>query len=463
MTNARIYVIHHDKENYPLFDSDTIIPILAGNPVRDGYRIALRDTVGVISITDPEQQDIYSEFTALYYIWKNLAPSDPNSIVGFMHYRSFLDLRGGLSTTYPSLESRFGYDASTLRSSLSQGAPCVSLDGIPLAGTHGLDAIVSEPLTFQKGIYRQYDACHPMAATLFQKAKSLLEETQYPNAREFFDEHFSLGKYAGQGRQGFFKCLLLCSWRYFDAYCTFIFHILDNLYADEAVRNEMQRYQMIKGPDRPGTQKRTRFRLLAFFAERMTSFFIAYSIKNNRFRIGTAPRCHYESMKQLVQEVYPAFPNEKLRPVLRVYSIEKQDHMPVSDLNELNTMKDQGYFCEGPLGYIYTEQVPGSTPVYRVLFKSGKHCCTKDLHCVFNYKEYKILGYTRDFPTPSQYETLHLEEYVLVGQVDGYVTTTNPKEFPVTEYDPNRPDADKMADLGYLVDVWGREREARLL
>ena len=34
MSNVQIYVIHHDGENYPTFESENIIPILAGNPVR---------------------------------------------------------------------------------------------------------------------------------------------------------------------------------------------------------------------------------------------------------------------------------------------------------------------------------------------------------------------------------------------------------------------------------------------
>lgn len=80
MSNVQIYVIHHDGENYPTFESENIIPILAGNPVRDGYRISLRDTAGGACITDPEKQDIYSEFTAYYYIWKNMMPKDKRAM-----------------------------------------------------------------------------------------------------------------------------------------------------------------------------------------------------------------------------------------------------------------------------------------------------------------------------------------------------------------------------------------------
>ena len=31
MSDVQIYVIHHDGENYPTFESENIIPILAGN------------------------------------------------------------------------------------------------------------------------------------------------------------------------------------------------------------------------------------------------------------------------------------------------------------------------------------------------------------------------------------------------------------------------------------------------
>lgn len=58
MPNAKIYVNHHAAEKYPLFESDTVIPILAGNPGRDGYRIALRDTVGLMNCCKAQVEEI---------------------------------------------------------------------------------------------------------------------------------------------------------------------------------------------------------------------------------------------------------------------------------------------------------------------------------------------------------------------------------------------------------------------
>ena len=460
MSNVQIYVIHHDAENYPTFNSENIIPILAGNPVRDGYRIALRDTTGGTCITDSEKQDIYSEFTSYYYIWKNKMPQNKKGYVGIMHYRSFLGLTKGAPNTYPSLESRFGYEESTLKACLNEMIP-EHYPGQRVPAVTGVDCVVTEPLNFDQGIYKQYDQCHPMASTLFSKAKSLLANSQEFSAiADFFDEHFSLGNYDGRAQLGYFKCLLVSTWEYFDTYCRYIFYLLDNLYNDQAVFQEMQKYQMIKGPDRPETQKKTRFRLLAFFAERLTSLFIAYAIKSGKFRIGTALRCHYTSMKTLVSEVYPSLPDEHLTPMVRVYSIQEQDRMAVVDFNELDTMKNKGYFCEGPLGYIYTQQVPGSSPVYQVLKKNGEHYSTQDIareKKQSTYKSHTLLGYSKDSPNPAAQETLHLEEYVLVGQAGSPVLSINPSEFPIIGYHPDKPYADKMGDFGYLVDIWGRK------
>ena len=156
MSNVQIYVIHHDGENYPTFESENIIPILAGNPVRDGYRISLRDTAGGACITDPEKQDIYSEFTAYYYIWKNMMPKDKKGYVGVMHYRSFLNLSEAPHKTYPSLESRFGYETEKLNAYFENIIP-ESYSGQRVPAVMGGDAVVSEPLWFSQGIYKQYD------------------------------------------------------------------------------------------------------------------------------------------------------------------------------------------------------------------------------------------------------------------------------------------------------------------
>ena len=134
--------------------------------------------------------------------------------------------------------------------------------------------------------------------------------------------------------------------------------------------------------------------------------------------------------------------------------------MAVVDFNELDTMKNKGYFCEGPLGYIYTQQVPGSSPVYQVLKKNGEHYSTQDIareKKQSTYKSHTLLGYSKDSPNPAAQETLHLEEYVLVGQAGSPVLSINPSEFPIIGYHPDKPYADKMGDFGYLVDIWGRK------
>ena len=98
--------------------------------------------------------------------------------------------------------------------------------------------------------------------------------------------------------------------------------------------------------------------------------------------------------------------------------------MAVADLKELDTMGEKGYFCEGPLGYIYTQQVAGSSPVYRVLKKNGEHYITQDINRErkqSSYKSHKLLGYSKNAPNAANNETLHLEQYVLVGLAGGPV------------------------------------------
>ena len=253
----------------------------------------------------------------------------------------------------------------------------------------------------------------------------------------------------------------MSTWEYFDAYCQFIFYILDSLFADKEIRKVMNQYQMIKGPDRAGIQKRTRFRLLAFFAERMSLLFHWLCHQTWTFRIGQAERLHFTSMQELVKYVYPTYPEgEGFDPDGSCLSIQEQDHMAVSDFKELDTMGKKGYFCEGPLGYIYTKQVPDSSPVYRIEKKNGEHYLTQDLAREKKQNTYKsntLLGYSKNSYKISTQEILQLEEYVLVGQAGGPVPPSIPTEFPVIGYDPNQPYADKMGDFGFLVDMWARK------
>lgn len=460
MSRAKIYVIHHDAENYPAFSSEVVTPILAGNATRDGHRIALKDTDtsdGKICILDTEKQDLYSEFTALHYVWKNYASKyNDGDIVGFMHYRSYLNLRENLKNTYPSIDSCFGYDESSLCAYMSHGIPSVDEKGQACSETNGISAIVSKPLDFRDGIYNQFNSCHPMASTLFKKAKELLaKKSQYKYITDYFDEHFSMGSYANKirNRKGFFKCLFISTWKYFKDYCEFLFYVLDNLYNDKTVMSEMKSYPMIKGPDNPKTQKHTRYRLLAFFGERLTSLFIAASIKSGRFKIGTAPISHFTKMSEFVRNVYPTYPDKNLIPMVRVYSIAVQDHKAITDLSELDTMNKDGYFFEGPLGYVYDKQVSGSTPIYR--YSSGTdHFCKKepntgDAHCD------GILGYTRDRSNVETNETIHLIEYRLCGYgVGDYLPSIDPEEIKRLKSPFEGAYIPFTIDLGYTVDMW---------
>lgn len=440
---SKIYVIHHATENYPAFTSDIVTPILAGLSGTMGQRIQLRDDTGDCKKSERER-DLYSEFTALYWIWKNRRQA-PTDKIGLMHYRSFLDISDNEERkNYYSFETRFGYTKDTIDRAM-RDKERVNINGEGIK-TKGVDVITSPPMFFSESLYEQFNCCHPFASKLFDASRDLLKEnSKYSDMAGFFDEHFNK-----RNVYGFYKCLSVSTWEYFDQYCSFMFYMLDGLYGrlgDKIVKE----LKMIRGPDKPETQHENAFRLLAFMGERLTSFFIAYSIKTNKFGVGVADRCHYESMSDYMSSVYPIVKDRygrNLKIMLRAYSISLQDHMAITDMGELDRIKSKGYFLDGPLGYIYSEKHPSVavSPVYRYV-SGDQHAYTRDPSSLSGYTKDKVLGYSMDSPGT---ERLHLNEYCGVGLPYGNVPSIDPGEFTHVGYDPDNPYMDLMADLGYL-------------
>jgi hypothetical protein len=171
----------------------------------------------------------------------------------------------------------------------------------------------------------------------------------YMNMGENFTEHFY-----GSDQKGYYKCLTMANKKFFNAYCEFIFYMLDNVYA--RLKNDIDALPMYRPPFKSGQSQKTRFRLLAFLAERLTSLFLYSAIKSGQFRVKTKNRAHYETLKDLLQAHY--YPNGfsiKI-PFFRFYCRENHDHLYTTELKEIQTLGNLGYFCEGCMGYALVDR-----------------------------------------------------------------------------------------------------------
>ena len=98
----KIFCVYFDRR--PIWQSDCVVPIQAGR-ARTGVDLGmLADDTGE-NISGENAR--YGEMTAWYWVWKNYLPQHPElELVGFSHYRRFLDFfgfcRGGRTrrTTY---------------------------------------------------------------------------------------------------------------------------------------------------------------------------------------------------------------------------------------------------------------------------------------------------------------------------------------------------------------------------
>ncbi|MBO7721304.1 MAG: DUF4422 domain-containing protein [Kiritimatiellae bacterium] len=90
MSAVKIFCVYFDRR--PVWRSDCVEPLQAGK-ARTGLDLAMLadDTGDNISAENVR----YGEMTAWYWVWKNYLPAHPElSLVGFSHYRRFLDFAG---------------------------------------------------------------------------------------------------------------------------------------------------------------------------------------------------------------------------------------------------------------------------------------------------------------------------------------------------------------------------------
>lgn len=206
MMNTKIYIVTH--KNFEVPKNPIYQPILAGSFEYDKSKFPdflYDDTGDNIS----NKHDLYSEFTVLYWMWKN---SDAD-IIGENHYRRYFlkckdykDYRAILNEDdLTKIYDRI-MDEQYIENIFSQGYNCI----LPKKCYH--------PGFTMYDIY--YNARED-TVLIFDSIRKVMSK-YYPEYVSDLDEMLKL-------RRSYFKCINIMKREQFDAFCTWIFGVYSGL------------------------------------------------------------------------------------------------------------------------------------------------------------------------------------------------------------------------------------------
>lgn len=394
MGKCSVFIIHHGAENYPALYNTIATPILGGSDkdVGDfGSRIIQRETSGDTICKD---HHLLSEFTVYYWIWKNVIPTQKPEYVGIFHYRTFLNLGG--SDSAADFLNRMGITEGNITEKL-QKCDAIITD-VSMEAWYSSDWL-GRKLT----IIKQYNENHKLGDLLFQKTIDFLTNDapkikffkSYPNMDSFAKKYFSMTFNDSKDLKPYFKSVFVSTVKYFNEYMQYLFAVLNNLMANEDIQKELATLN--------DDQK---YRLLAFFGERLTALFIAYCKINKKFVFEEVQRYHEEDLEKFLKNVYPSqtINGQNAIPLVRFYSDTNKlyAYRPVSKAgwtwDKLSTkdLKTEKFWVDRMVGYLLTGKGNGIKPVYMLQEPKGK-----DYFYTTDEKEYKDAisnsGYTENF------------------------------------------------------------------
>jgi hypothetical protein len=213
MSDTRIYIVSHNAKDFPV--GKHFQPIQSGralNPIIDGT--IGDDTGDNISELNP----FFAEIAPMYWVWKNASPAQ---MVGFFHYRRFLNFGPPLAPEAhwsernfhdfsPASLERFGWTAEGVVSALNDCDIAVpELE------------IVSLPPHWQEicSLYDNYRNAH--GPTSINVALDVLQEI-YP-------EDATIAQDVMGSSQGYFCHMYVMRWQVFCDYMQWIFNIFNIL------------------------------------------------------------------------------------------------------------------------------------------------------------------------------------------------------------------------------------------
>ncbi len=229
---AAIYTAYHKTS--PLVESASVRPIHVG---RAKAKAPLRDMIGDDtgdSISDANAR--YCELTALYWAWKNDREA---THIGLMHYRRFLDFAG--KHPAKAAEKALGEFRIAAYAAQTEGW---------LKANPGIDLVLPRPHVMPVSVRENYATRHSPADLAFVEQ---VIRRDHPGYIPYFESVMA-------GREVLLGNMFLARREIADAWCAFLFDVLDKLDQADLSRKYYSSYQS---------------RYLGFMSERLFTVFAA--------------------------------------------------------------------------------------------------------------------------------------------------------------------------------------------
>lgn len=398
MGKCRLFIIHHGKENYPALCNTIATPILGGSgsdkDVGDfGSRIFQRETE---EPTICDKHNLLSEFSVYYWIWQHITTANnPPQYVGIFHYRTFLNLG----------DSGFSGDFLTKMGITEENITALLQNNDVIITDVSMESWYKDWQKSGLTIIQQFKNCHLLGDLLFKKTIDFLKNDA-SNFKLFKAPSSEIGPFAEwyfnlrfttkvTDYKPYFKSVFVSTVKYFNVYMDYLFTILDYLMENEEIKEELAKLDDTK-----------KYRLLAFFGERLTALFIAYSKSKNAFKIKEVERYHEENLDKFLQQVYPYKPTKdnSLVPLVRFFSNNHKLYA-LKPVNEKDGKKylpstvyltAEKFWVDRMVGYLLKSPEKGTMPVYMLQEPKGK-----DYFYTTDKDEYErartVSGYSKDF------------------------------------------------------------------
>lgn len=207
----KILICYYDSYGLPPLDDGIFLPVQAGKAIadRDLHIQGDNELNGQPCDNISDKNPTYSEFTALYWAWKNLKKLYPDvRYVGWTHYRRFFAFNEKMY-----FESRIWKPVEEIKDYRIDPQKIIDI-------LESGKIIVAKKDTFYLPLHMQYSHAHNSED--YRTLKELIKE-KFP---DYYDDFIN---FMEKNNKMFSFCMFIMKYEDFEKYCEWIFSVLAEL------------------------------------------------------------------------------------------------------------------------------------------------------------------------------------------------------------------------------------------